>query len=437
MKHWGRLDIDERGHLRLGGCDALELAERFGTPLYVMEEDVIRRVCRSYTKALAGYRGGGLILFASKAFMTTAMCKIVESEGLGLDVVSGGELYVAMNAGFDMSKVYLHGNNKTPEDLRMAVDAGVGRVVIDSMSEIGLLAGIAKEKGRVQPVLVRVKPGIEAHTHEYNKTGQEDSKFGFGIVDGQALQAIQEILRYDSLELVGLHCHIGSQIFEVEPFRETVDVMFDFMQDIKAQTGVAFREIDFGGGFGIHYTADDKPLEPHVYVQAMLDELTSLCDERGMEPPAFVIEPGRSIVGEAGTTLYTIGDIKIIPGVRTYVSVDGSMADNPRPALYQAQYTCALAGRMNEPEETVVSIAGRACESGDMLIWNAALPKAQPGDILAVFSTGAYNYSMASNYNKLPHPAVVLVKDGRAALMVKRQSYEDLVRNDCIPEWLK
>ncbi len=436
MKHWGQLDINDKGHLMLGGCDALELAAAFGTPLYVMEEDTIRRVCRSYTQALNGYKGGGLVLFAGKAFMTTAMCKIVQSEGMGLDVVSGGELYVAMNARFDLNKVYLHGNNKTPEDLRMAVEAGIGRVVIDSSSEISLLAGIAAELGRVQNVSVRIKPGIEAHTHEYIKTGQVDSKFGFGIADGLGMQAVRDILAQPSLNLVGMHCHIGSQIFELQPFRETVDVMFDFMQDVKTQTGFAFKEINFGGGFGIHYTPGDKPLQPHEYVQTMLDELTSLCEERQIDMPAFVIEPGRSIVGEAGTTLYTVGDIKTIPDVRTYVSVDGSMADNPRPALYQAVYTCALAGRMNDPEETVVSIAGRTCESGDMLIWNASLPKVQTGDVLAVFSTGAYHYSMASNYNKLPHPAVVLVKDGRAELMVRRQSYDDLIRNDNVPSWL-
>lgn len=436
MKHWGQLDINDKGHLMLGGSDALELAARFGTPLYVMEEDIIRSVCRGYVQALRSYKGGGLVLYAGKAFMTTAMCRLVESEGLGLDVVSGGELYVAMNAGFDLKKAYLHGNNKTPDDLRMAVSAGIGRIVIDSGSEIGLLAGIASEQGRVQDVSVRIKPGIEAHTHEYIKTGQEDSKFGFGIRDGQGMQAVREILAQPSLRLVGMHCHIGSQVFELQPFRETVDVMFDFMQDVKAQTGFSFAEINFGGGYGIHYTVADKPLRPSEYVKAMLEELSSLCDERRIDAPAFVIEPGRSIVGEAGTTLYTIGDIKTIPGVRTYVSVDGGMADNPRPALYQAVYTCALAGRMNEPDETVVSIAGRTCESGDMLIWNAQLPKSRPGDILAVFSTGAYHYSMASNYNKLPHPAVVLVKDGRAELMVKRQSYDDLIRNDNIPSWL-
>ncbi|MDD5018686.1 MAG: diaminopimelate decarboxylase [Eubacteriales bacterium] len=436
MTHWGNLSINEKGHLILGGCDAIDLAARFGTPLYVMEEDTIRGVCRGYVRAINGYPGGGKALFAGKAFLITAMCKIIESEGLGLDVVSGGELYVAMNAGFDLKNVYLHGNNKTPEDLRMAVKAGIGRIVIDSANEIGLLAGIAKELGRIQDVSVRIKPGIEAHTHEYIKTGQVDSKFGFGIGDGQGMRAVRDILAQPSLSLIGLHCHIGSQIFELQPFRDAVDVMLNYMLKVEQETGFVFSEINFGGGYGIHYTAEDAPLRPDEYVKTMLDELTALCNKKGVTPPFFVIEPGRSIVGEAGTTLYTVGDIKTIPDIRTYVSVDGSMADNPRPALYQAVYTCALAGKMDAPEETVVSIAGRTCESGDMLIWNAKLPETQAGDVLAVFSTGAYNYSMASNYNKLPHPAVVLVKDGRAELMVKRQSYDDLIKNDVIPSWL-
>ena len=436
MSNWGNWDINEKGHLMLGGCDATELASQFGTPLYVMEEDKIRRVCQGYTRAISGYKGGGRALYAGKAFLTTAMCKIIESEGLGLDVVSGGELFVAMNAGFDLKKVYLHGNNKTPDDLRMAVYAGIGRIVIDSENEIKLLADIAQKAGRVQDVSLRIKPGIEAHTHDYIKTGQVDSKFGFGIDDGQGLAAVRDILEQPSLNLIGIHCHIGSQIFELQPFRDAVRVFLDYLIDIKYKTGFAFRELNFGGGYGIHYTDEDKPLMPHEYVQAMLDELTAACEEKGIEPPAFVIEPGRSVVGEAGTTLYTVGDIKEIPGVRTYLSVDGSMADNIRPALYQAKYTCALAGRMNEPDEMVVTVAGRACESGDMLIWDASLPRAKAGDTLAVFSTGAYNYSMASNYNKLPHPAVVLVKDGHAELMVRRQSYEDLVKNDMIPSWL-
>ena len=436
MEHWGNLNVNEQGHLMLGGCDALVLAEQFGTPLYVMEEDVIRDICRRYVRAVEKYPGGGRVLFAGKALMTTAMCKLVQSEGLGLDVVSGGELYVAMNAGVDLDNVYFHGNNKTPADLKMAVEAGIGRIVIDSAQEIRLLGSIAADAGRVQDVSVRIKPGIEAHTHDYIKTGQVDSKFGFGIEDGKGMQAIKDILAQKSLKLTGIHCHIGSQIFELQPFHDAVDVMLDYLLAINAETGYTMSEIDFGGGYGIHYTKGDDPLKPHEYVQTMIDELTKRCEAKGIDCPAFVIEPGRSIAGEAGTTLYTVGDIKQIEGVRTYVSVDGSMADNPRPALYQAQYTCALAGKMNAPDETVVSIAGRACESGDMLVWDARLPKADAGDVLAVFSTGAYNYSMASNYNKLPHPAMVLVRGGKAELMVRRQSYEDLVKNDVIPGWL-
>lgn len=436
MEHWGNVKVNEKGHLMLGGCDALDLAAQFGTPLYVMEEDTIRSVCKSYIAAIKKYKGGGKALFAGKAFLNTAMCKIVESEGFGLDVVSGGELYVAQNAGFDMRNVYFHGNNKTPADLKMAVEAGIGRVVIDSMSEIERLGTIAAQTGCVQDVSVRIKPGIEAHTHEYIRTGQVDSKFGFGIDDGKGMKAIKAILAQKSLNLVGIHCHIGSQIFELKPFRDVVDVMLDYLIKVKNETGCEMREINFGGGYGIHYTSEDDPLRPEQYVTTILEELEKMSEQKGIAPPFFVMEPGRSIAGEAGTTLYTVGDIKTIPDIRTYVSVDGSMADNPRPALYQAEYTCALAGKMNEKDTDVVSIAGRACESGDMLVWNAKLPKAEAGDVLAVFSTGAYNYSMASNYNKLRHPAVVLVRDGKAELMVRRQSYENLVQNDEIPSWL-
>jgi diaminopimelate decarboxylase len=436
MEHWAKLDVNRNGHLMLGGCDALELAKEFGTPLYVMEEDVIRGVCREYMRTVKTYKGGAKVLYAGKAFMTTAICRIVESEGLGLDVVSEGEIRTAMNAGFDMSKTYLHGNNKTPRDLNIALESCVGRIVIDSFAEIKLLSRIAKEHGKVQDVSVRIKPGIEAHTHDYIKTGQVDSKFGFGAADGQGMEAVKEILAEPSLNLIGLHCHIGSQIFELQPYRDAVNVMLSFLKSVRDETGFLLTEVNFGGGYGIHYLKEDKPFKPSEYIEAMIEELNRVCAEKDIPLPVFVIEPGRSIVGEAGTTLYTVGDIKHIPNIRTYVSVDGGMADNPRPALYQAKYTCALAGKMNKPDSTVVSIAGRTCESGDMLIWNATLPEAEAGDIMAVFSTGAYNYSMASNYNMLPHPAVVLVKNGKAELMTARQTYEDLIKNDRIPSWL-
>ncbi len=436
MRHWKKLDVNEKGHLVLGGCDAVALAEEFGTPLYIMEEDTVRSVCRGYVEEIGKYAGGGKVMFAGKAFLNTAMCKIVQSEGMGLDVASGGELFIALRAGFDPAKIYLHGNVKTLPDLRMAVEAGIGHIVIDSISEIDMISRLAQQMGRVQDVSVRLKPGIEAHTHEYIKTGQMDSKFGFGIPDGEAMRIVKEILGKPGINLVGMHCHIGSQIFELTPFRDTVDVMLNFLLDVRRETGFSFTEINFGGGYGVHYLSADKPLRPEEYVHAMHEELERLCAEKGIDTPVFAIEPGRSIVGEAGTTLYTVGDIKEVPGIRTYVSVDGGMADNPRVALYQAEYTCALAGRMNEPDTQVVSIAGRTCESGDMLIWNAELPEPKAGDVLAVFTTGAYHYSMASNYNKLPMPAIVLVKDGRAELMLQRQTYEQLVENDRVPSWL-
>jgi diaminopimelate decarboxylase len=436
MKHWKDLSVNEKAHLMLGGCDAVELAKQFGTPLYVMEEDTIRSVCRGYVEEINKYAGGGKVMFASKAFLNTAMCRIVQSEGMGIDVASGGELFIALKAGFDPQKIYFHGNVKTLSDLTTAVEAGIGHIVIDSVSEIDTISDIAASLGRAQDVSLRLKPGIEAHTHDYIKTGQMDSKFGFGISDGEGMRIVKAILERPGLNLVGMHCHIGSQVFELTPFRDTVDVMLDFLLEVKNETGFVFSEINFGGGYGIHYLASDKPLRPEQYVHAMHEELERLCAQKGIDTPVFAIEPGRSIVGEAGTTLYTIGDIKTVPGIRTYASVDGGMADNPRVALYQAEYTCALAGRMNEPDEAVVSIAGRCCESGDMLVWNAQLPEPKAGDVLAMFSTGAYTCSMASNYNKLPVPAVVLVKDGKAELMVRRQTYEQLIENDVMPSWL-
>ncbi len=436
MRHWKNLNVNENGHLMLGGCDASQLARQFGTPLYVMEEDTIRSVCKGYVEEIKKYSGGGKVMFASKAFLNTAMCRIVESEGMGIDVASGGELYIALKAGFDPQKIYFHGNVKTESDLRMAVEAGIGHIVIDSFSEINMISDIAISLGRVQNVSVRFKPGIEAHTHDYIKTGQMDSKFGFGITDGEGMRIVKLILATPGLNLVGMHCHIGSQIFELTPFRDTVDVMLNFLLDVRKETGFAFSEINFGGGYGIHYLAADKPLKPEEYVHAMHGELEKLCAKKGIVTPVFAIEPGRSIVGEAGTTLYTVSDIKTVPGIRTYIGVDGGMADNPRVALYQAEYTCALANRMNEPEEAVVSVAGRCCESGDMLAWNVQLPEPKVGDILAMFSTGAYTYSMASNYNKLPIPAAVLVKDGKAELMLKRQTYDQLMQNDMVPSWL-
>lgn len=437
MKIWEAPNINQLGHLTIGGCDVVELAKTYGTPLYIMDETVLRESCRAFRDAIAKSGLIGRALFASKALCTMAICRIAASEGLGLDVVSGGELYTALQAGVNPELIYMHGNNKLPSEIEMALQAGIGRIVIDGHHEIELIASIARKMNKTARVLLRIKPGVEAHTHEYIQTGQEDSKFGLGIKDGEALKAVKAILACPELEYFGLHCHIGSQIFELDPFKLVTDIMVDLMQEIRAETGAETPELDLGGGFGIHYVSEDKPLEPEAYIQYIADALRTACKVADCSVPHFVIEPGRAIVGEAGTTAYTIGAIKDIEGIRKYVSVDGGMGDNPRLALYQAKYMAMVANKADNPARETVSIAGRCCESGDMLIYDASIAPVEEGDILAIFSTGAYNYSMASNYNRLPIPAMVLVNDGHADIIIKRQTYEQLIQNDVLPERLK
>jgi len=435
MNLWGTMLINDKGHLEIGGCDTVELAATFGTPLYVMDYKQIQDTCRNFIKAIKEY-GDGLILYAGKSFLNKAMCRIIGNEGLGLDVVSGGELYTAIKAGFPLDKIYMHGNNKSYEELQMAVKHGVGRIVVDSFLEVDFLEQLGQSYDRHISVSVRVRPGIEAHTHDYIKTGQQDSKFGFGIEDGQIYEIIEMINKKSHLALKGLHCHIGSQIFETKPYIEAAKIMLDLMWDINQRYNLNINEIDLGGGFGIKYVEEDSPLSPYAYISAISDFIKQYCNDHNQPKPRLLFEPGRSIAGPAGITLYKIGSIKHIPGIRTYVSVDGGMADNPRPALYQARYSATIANKADKQPESIVSIAGKCCESGDMLIWDINLPNPQSGDILAVFNTGAYNYSMASNYNRLPVPAVILVKDGQADLMVRRQSYDDIISHDCMPSWL-
>ncbi|MGI6112833.1 MAG: diaminopimelate decarboxylase [Mahellales bacterium] len=437
MELKGTMAVNSQGHLEIGGCDTVDLAKEFGTPLYIIDESHVRDICRAYKSTLDKHYGNGMVLYASKAFLTTAMCKIIEQEGLGLDVVSGGELYTAVSAGFPVEKIYMHGNNKTPEELELAIKLGISRIVIDSLYEIELIDSIADKLGKTVDVLIRVKPGIEAHTHHYIQTGQLDSKFGLGINDNQAFIAVERILLKRTMSLKGIHCHIGSQIFEVKPYKMAAEIMTSFMQEIQKRYSHKLTEINFGGGFGIKYIKEDSPLPPIDYVDYLATCVREYCNKKGMDLPFILVEPGRSIIGESGITLYTVGTIKEIPGIRKYVSVDGGMTDNPRPALYQAKYSAVIANKAQEPRKEIVSIAGKCCESGDMLIWDIKLPKVESGDILAVLATGAYNYSMASNYNKLPIPAVVLVNSGRAEVIVKRQSYEQLTQNDVVPDWLK
>lgn len=432
-----KFTINSSGHLEIGGCDVVELAQDFGTPLYVLDEAKVRANCRTYREALKGVYPNYEVVYAGKAFLTQAMCGLVYQEGLGLDVVSGGELYTALQAGFPAERINFHGNNKSRAELLMALKNGVGRIMVDGLMELETLIQLARETKTQPHVVLRLKPGIVVHTHSYTQTGQEDSKFGLGIKDGAAMKAVKIALASPQIKLLGFHAHIGSQILDVAPFMAAVDVLTAFMAEVRTQTGFVAQKLALGGGFGIAHNKREKPLALWETVAQIgryaRERLTAL----HYPLPRLVLEPGRSIVGPAGTTLYTVGNIKRIPGVRTYLAVDGGMTDNPRVALYQAVYEGVLANKMNEPLTEVVTVTGKCCESGDTLIWDLPLAAPEPGDLLAVFDTGAYNYSMASNYNRLPRPAVVLVADGEAELIVRRETYEQLIQNDLMPERLK
>ena len=435
------LKINGAGHLEIGGCDALELAKEFGTPLYVFDEDHIRSMIRVYRRAIEeNYGGNGTVLYASKAFSCMAVYAIAQSEGAGVDVVSGGELYTALKAGFPAQNIFMHGNNKTEEELEYALSSKIGYIVVDSFSEADILDEMCSRRGVRQRVLIRINPGVEAHTHAYVQTATPDSKFGFSIANGTADQMCRHVLSKSSLDLVGFHCHIGSQIFERQSFVLAADKMMDYIAHVKSTFSLEADILNIGGGFGIYYTDDDPKLgeeDYYGYLKALCDEIKAKAALLKVREPALAIEPGRSIVGEAGVTLYTAGAVKDIPGVKKYVAVDGGMFENPRYALYQSKYTVVAAGNMNAPCTQKVTIAGKCCESGDIIAVNVPLPEIERGDVLAVLSTGAYNYSMASNYNRNFIPEAVLVKDGRADVIVKKQTFEDIVRNDVIPQRLK
>jgi diaminopimelate decarboxylase len=436
MQLHGSSRINEKGHLEIGGCDTVELARKFGTPLYVMDEALIREKMRRFVRACEATGLAFKVAYASKAFNTMAICRIADEEGLMLDVVSGGELHTALSAGFPAERIYFHGNNKSPFEIDMALDAGIRLFVADNFTELDMLEVLAAQKGKTARVLLRVSPGVEAHTHAYIQTGQEDSKFGFDLGSGQAHKAAERALQSPHIELEGFHCHIGSQIFGTEAFELAIGKMAQLSRECREQSGFVTRILNVGGGFGIRYDEDDCP-EPVERLIAGIGAAIRKAYAEEPELPEVWTEPGRAIVGEAGTTLYTIGTVKEVPGIRKYVSVDGGMTDNPRPALYQAKYEAMLANRALEEPEEVVSIAGKCCETGDMLIWDLSLPRVRQGDILAVSCTGAYNYSMASNYNRIPRPAVVFVKDGEADLAVRRESLDDLIALDRIPERLR
>lgn len=425
------LAVNGEGHLTVGGIDTVELAHEYGTPLYVMDEDLIREHCRSFKQSMDKYYGGkGLVCYASKAFCCKAMCRIMLEEGLGLDVVSEGELYTALSVGFPAEKLCFHGNNKTDRELSYALEQGVGRIIVDNIFELDRLNALAEKTGKTANIMYRIKPGIDAHTHNFIMTGQIDSKFGFALETGEAYEAVKKAISASHINLVGLHCHIGSQIFDIDPFVKAAEVMLTFIAKIKNELGFEVKELNLGGGFGIKYTEEDAPVAYEKYMEKVSAKVAEVCAEQKLTQPFILIEPGRSIAAPAGITLYTVGGKKVIPNIRTYVSVDGGMGDNPRYALYQSKYDVEVANKADLPKSEVVTVAGKCCETGDLIGEGMPIQSVEPGDILAVLATGAYNYSMSSNYNRIPKPAVVMVSGGKSRVAVKRETLEDIVRND-------
>lgn len=425
------LSVNDAGHLEISGCDTVRLAEQYGTPLYVMSEDEIRDTCRRYVASFAkNYGGNGKPIYASKAFSCKEIYRIVLSEGLDVEVVSGGELYTALQAGVPGQQIHFQGNNKTMGELTMAVENNVGDIVVDNLSELEKLETVAAAHNVTASISFRIKPGIDAHTHEFIRTGQVDSKFGLDLANGEALEALRRAKDLPHISVKGLHCHIGSQILEKAPFVHAAEVMLQFFAKIRDELGMTLETLNLGGGFGIHYTEQDDAIPYEDYMEDVSAMVHKNCQDLGLTLPRIYIEPGRSIVGEAGITLYTVGNIKVIPDVRSYVAIDGGMFDNPRYALYQSAYTCLVANKADKPADYVATIAGKCCESGDLIQEHTPIQKPEEGDILAVLSTGAYNYSMASNYNRNLKPAVVMVSKGESRIVVKGETYEDLVRND-------
>jgi len=416
------------GHLFVGGVDLAELARKEGTALYVMDEADIRKQLRDYIQWTRFHWKNVDVIYAAKAFMSVAMCRIVDEEGCCIDVSSGGELAFARAAGFPMDRVFVHGNNKTEAELREALDARVGRIVVDSFEELERISRLAVERDMEQGVLIRVTPGVVADTHAYIQTGAEDSKFGFGLRDGLAMKALHRALELPGIDLKGIHMHIGSQVFALDSFAKAVEVIVHFMDSVRTEIGYVVEELDVGGGLGAAYAASDTPSTIKAYGKVVVDDIKAHCEEHGLPVPRILTEPGRSIVARAGVTLYTVGTIKDIPGIRTYVAVDGGMTDNIRTELYGAKYEAVIANKADQPRDTVVTIAGKHCESGDIVIYDASLQQVADGDVICVFTTGAYCQSMSSNYNKQVRPGVMMVRDGRARWVVRRETYEDLLR---------
>ncbi len=438
----GTQQVNAQGHLEIGGCDAVRLAAEFGTPLYVMDEAAIRANCRNYRAAFEARYPSVEICYASKAFLSLAIARLIADEGLSMDVASLGELYTALQADFPPNRLSLHGNNKSRAELELAVQHRIGHVIVDNFEEIELLAQIVREMGADINVLVRATPGVDPHTHKLIRTGQADTKFGFNIANGNALRAIKQILATPGVHFKGIHCHIGSQLLDADTHVEAAEIMVRLMESIVRETGAKVEELNIGGGLGVRYLPHHAPPTYDAFAEQIVSSVKTALDAHGLPYPKLLMEPGRSLVGEAGTTLYTVGAIKTVPvkaenagdaDTRTYVSMDGGLSDNPRPQLYEAVYNCLLANKADQPADAVVTVAGKHCET-DILIWNTKIAAPQSGDVLAVQTTGAYNFVMASNYNRFLRPAVVLVADGQVDVIVERQSLDDLIRGERIPE---
>ncbi len=422
--------MNKANHLEIGGCDVLDLAGQYGTPLYVFDEETIRDVCRSFMRAFSTRYPNVQPLYASKAFTTLGLVRLVESEGYGLDVVSAGEAAMAAKAGFPMEKVYFHGNNKGREELEYVLRLGLGRVVVDNLDELGLLERVCEMAKKKQDILLRISPGVDPHTHAHTTTGILDSKFGLPIVTGHAEEAVKRATKSPWVNLVGLHFHLGSPIWETHPFEEAIDIVLKFAKDMMAKHGLQLKEFSPGGGFAVRYLMGDEPPTADAYADVITKAIKAGCALHKIEMPKLLIEPGRAVVGRAGVAIYTVGAMKNIPGIRTYVAVDGGMGDNIRPAIYGSKYEAVLANRMQEEAAGPVTIAGKYCESGDILVKDIPLPTPKAGDRVAIPVSGAYCLAMSSNYNLAQKPAVIVVKDGQSRVWRRRETLEDLLRND-------
>lgn len=427
--------INDAGNLEIGGCDLVKLAEKYGTPLYVLDEATIRKICRDYKDAFKGYPKVNM-MYASKALCSSATSALIASEGFGFDVVSSGEIFTVYKSGANMSKVLFNGNNKSYDELSLAIELGVGRISVDNFFELSLLNEIAKSHKKIVNILLRITPGIECHTHKYIQTGHLDSKFGFDLT--QIDDAVELIVNdYTNLKLHGLHAHIGSQIFEKSIYGDEIEILVKEIARLDEKFGLKLDEINIGGGLGVKYVEADYPPSTYEVAEIVIKRLYECIEKYKIDAPALFIEPGRSIISTSGVTLYTLGSSKQVPKGKTYFAVDGGMADNARPSMYQAEYDAQIANKPDYELAQTVTVAGRFCESGDILIKNIKLPEIEEGDILCVYNTGAYNYSMASNYNRVQKPAMVLVNNSQSDIIIKRESLEDLIAHDIIPDRLK